>query len=396
MSALIHKIKEKAEEYFDYMVQVRRHLHRNPEVSFKEFDTTKYILGELKKRGIETRQPLETGCIGIIRGSSPGKVIALRCDIDALPMLEEGDAKEGFLSERPGAAHCCGHDFHTANLLGTANILMDLKEEIRGTVLLIFQPAEEKLPGGAGLLCGTGILQELGVEEIYGLHTSPDFRPGQIATKSGPFMACTSEFELEIIGRGGHAAAPHTTVDPIVTAAHVIQQFQSVVSRSVAPTEPSVITVGKIEGGTAHNIIPEIVKMIGTVRAFSMETARFIKKRMEETLKGVTIAAGSQYNFLFREGYPAVVNDELCTENIRTTAEKMAGIENVLILEKPIMASEDFAFYQQHFPGAFFFLGSGSPEADSQWSWHHPRYNVDENAFRTGATLMAGIILFNH
>ena len=156
---------------------------------------------------------------------------------------------------------------------------------------------------------------------------------------------------------------------------------------------PSVITVSKIEGGTAHNIIPEKVKMIGTVRAFSMETARFIKMRMEETLKGVSAAAGTQYKFLFREGYPAVVNDELCTGIITKTAEKVAGNENITILERPIMAAEDFAFYQQHFPGAFFFLGSGSVEADSQWGWHHPRYNVDETAFRTGASLMAGIVL---
>lgn len=393
MAAVTSRIKEKAEEYFDYMVEVRRHLHRNPEVSFKEFDTTEFILGELKKRGIETKQPLETGCIGIIRGGSPGKVIALRGDIDALPMAEEGDAKEGFKSERRGAAHCCGHDFHTANLLGAANILMDLKEELRGTVVLIFQPAEEKLPGGAGVLCDSGILHELGVEEVYGLHTHPDFSPGQIAVKSGPFMACTSEFELEIIGKGGHAAAPHTSVDPIVAGALVIQQFQTIVSRSIDPTEPSVITVGKIEGGTAHNIIPEKVKMIGTVRAFSMDTARFIKMRMEEILKGVSAAAGTQYKFLFREGYPAVVNDELCTGIITKAAEKIAGNESIMILERPIMAAEDFAFYQQHFPGAFFFLGSGSTEADSQWGWHHPRYNVDETAFRTSASLMAGIVL---
>lgn len=396
MTAVISRIKEKAEEYFDYMVEVRRHLHRNPEVSFKEFETTEFILGELKKRGIETRRPLETGCIGIIKGGAPGKVIALRGDIDALPMAEEGDAKEGFKSERKGVAHCCGHDFHTANLLGAANILMDLKEELQGTVVLIFQPAEEKLPGGAGVLCDSGILHELGVDEVYGLHTHPDFKPGQIAIKPGPFMACTSEFEVEIIGRGGHAAAPHTSVDPIVTGAHVIQQFQGIISRSLDPTEPAVITVGKIEGGTAHNIIPEQVKMIGTVRAFSMETARFIKKRMEEILNGVSAAAATQYKFLFREGYPPVVNDELCTGIITETAEKITGTENIILLERPIMAAEDFAFYQQHFPGAFFFLGSGSPEADSQWGWHHPRYNVDETAFRTSVSLMAGIVLLRN
>lgn len=393
MTALTQRIKEKAEEYFDYMVQVRRHLHRNPEVSFEEYDTTKYILGELKKRGIETVQPLETGCIGIIRGDLPGKVIALRADIDALPMAEEGDAKLEFLSNRPGAAHCCGHDFHTANLLGVANILMDLQDEIKGTVILVFQPAEEKLPGGADILCRSGVLQKIGVEEVYGLHTYPDLEPGEIGVKAGPIMACTSEFEVEIIGKGGHAAAPHTTIDPIVTAAHVIQQFQTIVSRTMNPTDASVITVGRIEGGTAHNIIPERVKMIGTVRTLSLETTKFIKMKMDKVLKGVTSVVDAGYSFQFREGYPAVVNDETCTKTVIQTARKVTGHEDISVLEKPVMAAEDFAFYQQHFPGAFFFLGSGSTKADSQWSWHHPRYNVDEDAFRTGASVMAGIIL---
>lgn len=393
MAALKQRIREKTDEYFEYMVEVRRHLHRNPEISFEEYDTTQYILEELKRKGIETRQPLETGCIGIIEGELPGKVIALRADIDALPMSEEGEAKKGFLSERAGAAHCCGHDFHTANLLGAAQVLMDLKEEIRGKVVLIFQPAEEKLPGGAGLVCKSGILGELGVEEIYGLHTNPDFSPGEIALKSGALMACTAEFDLVVTGRGGHAAAPHTTVDPIVTAAHVVQQLQTIVSRSVDPVEPSVITVGRIEGGTAYNIIPGEVKMFGTVRALSPQVAGFIKQKMEDVLKGVTSAAGAGYQFEFREGYPAVVNDKLCTRRILDSAEKLITHDSIKILKKPIMAAEDFAFYQQKFPGAFFFLGSGSGRADSRWSWHHPRYNVDEEAFRTGASLMAGIIL---
>lgn len=393
MSEIQKLIHTKSEEYFDYMVQTRRYLHKNPEVSFKEFETTEYILHELKKLGIKTRQPLETGCIGIIEGKPSDRVVALRADIDALPMEEEGDAKADFSSERPGAAHCCGHDFHTANLLGTANILNDLKEHIDGKVVLIFQPAEEKLPGGGRLLTESGALQEEGVKKVYGLHTNPNFAPGQIAVKSGPLMACTVEFDIEIIGKGGHAAAPHTTIDPIVIAAQVIQQFQTISSRSLDPTEPSVLTVGKIQAGSAHNIIPEKASLIGTVRAFSMETARVIKERMDEILSGVTKASGAEYKFEFIEGYPAVVNDDDCAETIRSSAVTLLGTENVIVLERPLMAGEDFAFYQQQFPGAFFFLGTGSDEADSKWSWHHPRYNVDERAFYTGAALMAGIAL---
>ena len=392
-SDLREEIQNKANAYFDYMVQVRRHLHKNPEVSFKEFETTEYIRHELKKIGIETEQPLDTGCIGIIEGGKPGPVIALRADIDALGMDEEGEAKADFASERPGAAHCCGHDAHTANLLGTANILKDLESEMPGKVVLIFQPAEEKLPGGARLIRDSGVLQKHGVEEIYGLHMNPNYAPGEVAFKPGSFMSCTVEFEIEVIGKGGHAATPHLAVDPIVMSAQIINQFQTVVSRSLDPTEPAVITVGKIRAGSVHNVIPAKAEMIGTVRAFSMETARFIKKRMEEILKGVTESAGGSYTFQFTEGYPAVVNEAKCTEKLAESARKVLGNEKVIELQRPMMAGEDFAFYQEEFPGSFFFLGSGSDEADSKWSWHHPRYNIDEKAMITGSSLMAGLIL---
>jgi len=394
MSELNKKIDAKAEEYYDYMVQTRRHLHKNPEISFKEFDTTDYILHELKKIGIKTERPMETGCIGIIEGDvESDRIIALRADIDALPMSEEGTSKSAFMSEREGAAHCCGHDFHTSNLLGAANILMDLKEQIPGKVVLIFQAGEEKLPGGGRLLTESGFLQNLGVQKIFGMHTNPNFAPGEVAVKPGAFMACTVEFEVEIMGKGGHAAAPHTTVDPIVIAAQVIQQFQTIVSRSMDPTEPAVITVGKIEAGSAHNIIPEKARLIGTVRAFSMETARFIKDRMETVVAGTTAAAGADYTFIFDEGYPAVVNSEETTDQFLKAAADQLSADRIIHLKKPIMAGEDFAFYQQEFPGTFFFLGTGSDDADSKWSWHHPRYNVDERAFKTGAALMASLAL---
>lgn len=392
-SDLQKAIQKKAEEKYEYMVQIRRHLHKNPEVSFREFDTTDYILHELKKMKIETKRPLETGCLGIIQGNDSDRVIALRTDIDALPMNEEGAAKKDFISERDGAAHCCGHDGHTANLLGTAKILTELKDQVDGTVILIFQPGEEKLPGGGRLLTETGVLQKLNVQEVYGLHTNPNFAPGQVAVKSGPLMACTVEFDVKINGKGGHAAAPHTAVDPIVLASQIITQFQTIVSRSIDPVEPAVITVGKIEAGSAFNVIPESARMLGTVRTFSMETARFIKKRMEEVIKGAADGAGATYEFEFTEGYPAVINDEKCTDKVLRSAKNILGGEQVINLSKPVMAGEDFAFYQQEFPGAFFYLGTGSDEADSKWSWHHPRYNIDERAFTTGSALMAGLAL---
>lgn len=393
MADLKEDIQKLVEKKFDYMVQTRRYLHKNPEVSFKEFNTTEFIVKELNKVGFRVERPLETGCIGIIEGDRPGKVIALRADIDALAMAEEGEAKSDFFSEREGVAHCCGHDAHTANMLGTAHILQEMKQNISGKILLIFQPGEEKLPGGGRLLTESGFLQKEGVDEIYGLHMSPEIAPGQIAVKPGPMMASPDEFEVEIIGKGGHAASPHLTIDPIVLAAQVITQFQTVVSRSVPPTEPAVVTVGRVRAGSTYNVIPEKAELIGTVRTFSRETAYLIKSRLEAIVKGVAEGAGGSYSFKFNEGYPAVINDEACTSKLMKAAELVLGKENVIELERPIMAGEDFAFYQQQFPGAFFFLGSGSDEADSKWSWHHPKYNIDEQAFLTGAALMVGIAL---
>lgn len=395
MSLSIEDLRKKAAEYHPWMTEIRRHMHRNPEVSYKEFDTTDFIISKLDEIGISSERPLRTGCVGVIEGkkNSEGRVIALRADIDALSMEEEGDHKMEFMSERPGAAHCCGHDAHTANLLGTARILADYIDQLEGKVLLVFQPGEEKLPGGGRLLCETGFLQGHGVEAIFGLHTSPLHKPGIIATKSGPMMARPDEFEIELIGEGGHAAAPHTTIDPVIMAAEAVSQFQTIISRSVDPTEHAVLTVGKIAAGSTYNVIPEKAHMLGTVRTFSRETAYLIRDRMEQVLRGITEGAGGSYKFAFNEGYPSVINDHALTEELKQAAEGVIGSESVIEMQKPIMAGEDFAFYQEHFPGAFFFLGSGSEESGSTWSWHHPRYNVDERCFLTGAPLMASLAL---
>lgn len=392
MSADIRDLRNKAQEYHSWMVEIRRHLHRNPEPSYQEHDTTDYILGQLGALGIDAERPLETGCIGVIEGGiRSDRVIALRADIDALEMDEEGDHKQEFLSRRPGCAHCCGHDAHTANLLGAARILTEMADRIEGKVLLVFQPAEEKLPGGGRLLCESGYLQKMGVERIYGLHTNPDYRPGTIATRPGPMMARPDEFEVELIGRGGHAASPHTTVDPVVMAAEAVLKFQTVVSRSLDPTEPAVVTVGKIRAGSTYNVIAERAELVGTVRTFNRETAEQVRERMEQILKGIADGSGGSYKFQFNQGYPAVTNDPDVTGAFCGTARSLLGEEGVLEMERPVMAGEDFAFYQEHFPGTFFFLGSGSEESGSTWSWHHPRYNVDERCFLTGAPLMASL-----
>ncbi|PAU94142.1 hypothetical protein CK503_07980 [Aliifodinibius salipaludis] len=389
----VTKFKEKAKAYHRKIVDVRRHLHRHPELSYQEHETTEFIVNQLDELNIPVDRPLETGCVGIIEGGkSSSKVVALRADIDALSITEEGDHKEEFLSENEGVAHCCGHDAHTANLLGAAHILSDLRDEIEGTVLLVFQPGEEKLPGGGRLLCETGYLQEKGVDVIYGLHSYPELEPGQIAVKEGPLMARPDEFRIEVIGKGGHAASPHQAVDPIVMASQIVNQLQTIVSRNVNPTESAVVTVGKISGGSAHNIISEKVELLGTVRTFAQETADMIKNRIEAIVKGITEASGGRYTFDFDYGYPAVTNTDWATNNLVHSAKNILGDEQVHLLDDPIMAGEDFAFYQQEFPGAFFFLGSGSEKTDSTYSWHHPKYNIDEDCFLTGAALMASLV----
>ncbi|HKL17556.1 MAG TPA: amidohydrolase [Halalkalibaculum sp.] len=389
----LSQIQNLSEEFQPDMVGIRRHLHRNPELSYREFETTEYIIERLKELDISIDRPLKTGCIGVLEGGRKSdRVIALRADIDALAIQEEGEHKEDFLSQNPGIAHCCGHDGHTANLLGTAKILSGLRSEIEGTVLLIFQPGEEKLPGGGRMLCETGYLQDKGVDVIYGLHTSPDYKPGTIATRKGPLMARPDEFKIEIRGTGGHAASPHLTVDPIVLAARIVNDIQTIVSRGINPTEPAVVTVGKITGGTTHNIIPGKVEMLGTVRTFSQETADIIKNKIEAIVKGVTESAGAAYSFDFDYGYPAVINTDWSTEVVMETAKELLGNDSVVVREDPIMAGEDFAFYQQHFPGTFFFLGSGSEVSGSTYSWHHPQYNIDEECFKTGSALMASLV----
>lgn len=389
---LRNRIRNLAKLYYPEMVETRRYLHQNPELSFKEFNTTEYIMKRLDELGYQVNRPLETGCVAILEGGvSSDRVIALRADIDALPIQEEGDAKREFLSKNPGVAHCCGHDIHTANLLGAARILSDLKEFIPGQLVLIFQPAEEKLPGGGRLLCDTGLLQSLGVNEIFGLHTDPRLSPGQIGIREGAFMARPDEFRITVKGKGGHAATPQNTVDPIVISAQVIGNLQTIVSRSIDPNDPAVVTVGKITGGVAHNVIPEEVTMLGTVRTFNKETAMTIRKRIDTLVKGITSAYGGDYEFVFDEGYPAVINTIESVERIRKNAdpETMELVE----MDKPIMAGEDFAFYLEHFPGSFFFLGSGSEECGAVYSWHHPKYNADERCMLTGASLMASLAL---
>lgn len=387
------KIHQLAQETFETTVSDRRHLHRNPEVSYKEFETTLYLCEALTQMGYRVERPIETGCVAVLEGgvSSP-RVLALRADIDALPIQEEGEHKKAFMSEVPGVAHCCGHDIHTAGLLGTARILMALRDEIPGRVVLVFQPGEERSPGGGRLLMETGMLQQLGVQAIYGLHTFPFLEPGTIGWIKGPMMARPDEITLEVLGAGGHAAVPHKAVDPVVLSAQIITVLQSVVSRHINPLEPAVLTFGKISGGSAHNVIPESVHILGTIRTFSRETTQKIATHIENTAKGIATAAGGDIRFTLTEGYPAVVNVDWAVDALLQTAARYNDITPVPLPE-PSMGGEDFSFYLQEFPGAFFVIGSGAAESGSnEYNWHHPRYNADERSLLTAMKVMAGLV----
>lgn len=394
MTQITNQISALAEKYYPEVVSIRRHLHQNPEVSYREFKTTERIVQELEQLGYAVERPLETGCVAVLEGGVVSdRVIALRADIDALPMDEEGEHKAAFLSNIPGAAHCCGHDVHTANLLGVAHILADLRDHVPGRVVLVFQPGEEKPPGGGRLIMESGILQRLGVQSIFGLHTYPFARPGQVAVIKGPMMARPDEFTLEVIGKGGHAAIPQKAVDPVVLAAQIVTVLQSVVSRHVNPLEPAVLTFGKISGGSAHNVIPEKVTLLGTIRTFSKELTLRISNQIEQTARGIAEAAGGSVSYLFAEGYPAVINTDSAVDRIIEVAAQTEGLETIQLPE-PIMAGEDFAFYLEEIPGSYMYLGSGSPESGSDThNWHHPRYNCDEKSMLAGMKLFASLVL---
>lgn len=385
-------LKTWCEPHFEDAVKEREFLHQHPELSYQEFKTTQYIVDELSKLDIRVERLLETGCVGIIEGAIPSeRTIALRADIDALPIQEEGDAKKNFFSTNPGVAHCCGHDAHTANLLGAARVIAAHREQLVGRVILIFQPGEETLPGGGRLLCETGWLQKQNIQHIYGLHTSPSHEVGVIASRRGELMAAPDEFSVRIKGIGGHAARPHEAIDPIVIASECILALQTIVSRNVDPTEKAVITVGRIEGGTAHNIIPEEVRLWGTIRTFSKETVHLIERRMHELLAGLAKAYRAIIELDINKGYPAVINAAESSEILLNTAKALFGGEIVEEMERPIMAGEDFSFYQQEFPGAFYFVGSGSKQTDSHYVWHHPKYNVDPGFFTTAMPMMVAL-----
>lgn len=381
------KIKELAAKYSDEFINVRHHLHSYPELSFREFETSKFVQKKLDDWNIEYQVMATTGVVGIIKGEKPGdKVIALRADMDALPITEQNEVE--YRSKNEGIMHACGHDVHTTCLLGAAKILNELKDEWKGTIKLIFQPGEERNPGGASLLIKEGVLENPKPDAIFALHVNPALEVGRVSFRSGMVMASADEIYITITSKGGHAAAPHLTADTVLTASHLVVNLQQVISRMNNPFNPSVLSITSIVGGNTTNVIPGEVKLIGTFRAMD-EAWRFKAHDLIRKICSSTAdMSGTQINVLIDVGYPFVTNDEKLTLSAKQKAAEFAGEENVEETEMR-MGAEDFAFYSHKIPACFFRLGVGNKQKNISAGVHTPLFNIDETAISNGIGIMA-------
>lgn len=378
---------EQIDGIYEEMVALRRHFHENPELSFEEVETPKTIATYLQNLGIEVETGVGgRGVIGRIYGGKPGKTVALRADFDALAIQDEKDVP--YKSKADGKMHACGHDGHTATLLGVAKVLQDHRELLQGNVVLIFQFAEELAPGGAKPMIEAGCLD--GVDAVFGTHLWATSPFGQIGCRSGAFMGAADRFAIKVIGSGGHGASPHETIDSLYLGTQVVQQFQSIVSRRLNPLQPAVLTVATFHSGSAFNVIPDTAEIGGTVRTFDVETQDQVIYEMERILKGVCEGSGATYQFDFFKGYPAVINHDHEANLVFTAAEKVVGKDEVINME-PIMGGEDFAYYLLERPGAFFFTGAGNPEVGASFPHHHPRFDFDERAMVNAAKVLVQV-----
>lgn len=382
------RIKALAEKYFDQVVEMRRHIHANPELSYQEFETAKFVAQELRKMGIEPQEGVAgTGVVALIKGRNPDKcVVALRGDMDALPIQEENDVP--YKSKNKGVMHACGHDVHTSCVLGAALILNELKEEFEGTIKLILQPGEEKNPGGASLMIKEGVLENPKTQAVFGQHVMPFIPTGKLGFRAGKYMASADEVYLTVKGKGGHAALPDKAIDPILIASHIVIALQQVISRNADPKTPTVLTFGTINGGSAQNIIPNEVKLGGTFRALDEEW-RFkahglIKKMAEHVAEGM----GGSCEVKIDVGYPFLHNDEELANKARANAGAFIGEENIVDLDL-WLGAEDFAYYSQEVPSCFYRLGTGNEAKQTTFGVHTPNFNIDEDAIALGIGFMA-------
>ncbi|MFE1628812.1 M20 family metallopeptidase [Brevibacillus reuszeri] len=380
-------VKGKADE--SYIKELRREFHRNPELSGQEQRTSQRVIEELKKLSIhEIRHNLAGyGVLAIIGQKKDGPTVALRADMDALPIFEQSGVS--FASQNEGVMHACGHDAHTAMLLGAAKILKSVEQELPGQVLLVFQPAEENSPvGGAKPLIEAGAFLDPKPDAIFGLHVWPSLPAGQVGVREGNFMGASDRFRVRIIGKGGHASMPHETIDAAIVAVQVAQVLQTIVSRNVNPLDAGVLTLGKIQAGTGHNVIASEALLEGTVRTFAPKTREMIRERFYSIVQSVVASMGATVEIDYQLGYPVLSNTPEMVEIVREASAALLG-ERALPQVEPAMVAEDFAVYLQHFPGAFFWLGCGFEDTSLNAPLHHPRFMLDEGMLTTGSEMLA-------
>ena len=384
------------------IIDLRHQIHQYPELGNREFKTAKLVAEHLRSLGIEVETNIAyTGVVGVLKGNKPGPVVAVRADMDALPVTEETDlsfkstVKTTYLDKEVGVMHACGHDIHTSVQLGVASVLASMKRSLPGTVKFIFQPAEEGPPpgeeGGAELMLKEGVFDNPKPSAVFGLHTHAALEVGELGLTIGPAMAAVDQFIITIKGKQSHGAYPHKSVDPIIMATEVVTAFQTIRSRSLSPLEPSVVTVGIIRGGERFNIIPEEVHLEGTVRTYDPEVQDMVEKRMNEILKGITLAYGGSFELNYDRGTPATINNpELCKQMI-PTLERVVGKNNLKMMD-PVMGGEDFAIFANEVPGIYYRLGVVKPGTTSGWI-HTPTFRADDSCLEIGIRAMSNMVV---
>ncbi len=386
-------IKEDIKKIMPEVISIRRDIHMYPELGFQEFRTSQLIVSYLENLGLEVRKNIaQTGVLGILRGKEEEKTILLRADIDALPLEELNDVP--YKSKNRGIMHACGHDGHTAILLGTAKILTKYKDQIKGTVKFAFQPAEELPPGGAEPMIKEGILENPYVDKVYALHLANHLPVGKIAIRKGFFCAQADAFTIKVKGKGGHGSAPDKCIDPIIISTHIVQALQEIPSREIDPHTPFVLSICKIQSGNTFNVIPEDAEIEGTVRSFDKNLAEIVSKRIETIAKNIAEAFRGEAEIEYQFGYPPGKNDEKEAEFVKKIAEEVVGKENV-IEDKPSMGGEDFSYFLEERPGAMFWLGSGNEEKGLNHPHHSPYFDFDESSMAIGIEMFVRIVLEN-
>lgn len=388
MSALKESIKQNVESNFQSLIDIRRHLHQHPELSFEEVETAKFISKQLTDIGIEHQTDFGGhGLVGLIKGKNPEKkTVALRADIDALPIQETNEVD--YKSKVDGKMHACGHDVHTTCLLGASKALHEIRNELEGTIKLIFQPAEEKLPGGASIMIKDGVLENPKVNSIFGQHVHPPLEVGTVAFRPGIMMASADEIYLTVKGKGGHAALPQNVIDPVLIASHIIVALQQITSRNAHPNVPTVLSFGKVIANGATNVIPYEVKIEGTFRTFDEEWRKVVHEKIRKIATGVAESMGGSCEVHIPKGYPHLRNNEALTLKTIDWAKEYLGAENVK--EMPLrMTGEDFSFYTHHADACFYRLGTGNSAKGITSPVHTSTFDIDENALKVGAGLMA-------